>query len=76
MMLIACGAAQADRRAYVWTYEYLTMPQGQAELEYYVTSKVPDTGDFDGNNVWEHYPLASAMRLILGLNWGWNPKEI
>jgi hypothetical protein len=31
----------ADRRSYVWTYEYQTMPKGMWELEYYFTSSVP-----------------------------------
>lgn len=30
----------ADRRSYVWTYEYMTMPKGMWELETYVTSEV------------------------------------
>lgn len=46
--------ARADRRAYVWTYEYMTMPQGEFEIEYYLTLKAPDTGDFDRENTWEH----------------------
>jgi hypothetical protein len=32
----------ADRRSYVWTYEYLTMPKGETELEYYLDFKAPD----------------------------------
>ncbi len=30
----------ADRRFYVWTYQYQTMPQGNTELELYQTSKL------------------------------------
>lgn len=43
----------ADRRSYVWTYEYVTMPKGAAEIEHYLTLKLPD---FDRNNIhtWEH----------------------
>lgn len=51
--LIADGA-RADRRGYVWTYEYMTMPKGESEIEYYLTGKVPDLGDFDRRNTWEH----------------------
>lgn len=29
----------ADRRSYVWTYEYQTMPKGHAEIEYYLTEE-------------------------------------
>ncbi len=32
----------ADRRSYVWTYEYMTMPKGMWELETYVTTEVPN----------------------------------
>lgn len=32
----------ADRRSYVWTYEYHTMPKGMAELEHYLTLKLPN----------------------------------
>ena len=48
------GAARADRRGYVWTYEYMTMPRGEFELEYYLTMKAPDVDDFDNKNTWEH----------------------
>ena len=52
-MFLVCSA-QADRRAYVWTYEYMTMPKGAAEVEYYLTLKAPDWDDFDDKNTWEH----------------------
>lgn len=35
------SSSYADRRSYVWTYEYQTMPKGRWELEYYFTSQVP-----------------------------------
>jgi len=59
LRMLACAgliadAARADRRGYVWTYEYMTMPKGGFELEYYLTAKVPDSGDFDNKNTWEH----------------------
>ncbi|UCD48573.1 MAG: hypothetical protein JSW27_13685 [Phycisphaerales bacterium] len=65
-MLLVCSA-QADRRAYVWTYEYMTMPQGAAELEYYLTLKVPDWDDFDDQNTWEH-----QLELEYGLTDHWD----
>lgn len=40
-VLFSCPAL-ADRRPYVWTYTYQTMPRGQAELEFYTTMKIPD----------------------------------
>lgn len=39
--------ANADCRAYVWTCEYMTMPKGQSEPEYYLTTKIPDLHDYD-----------------------------
>ena len=44
-LLILFGIAPlsyADRRSYVWTYEYQTMPKGMWELEYYFTSLLPN----------------------------------
>jgi len=47
----------ADRRAYVWTYEYVTMPKGASELEYYFTSEVPDNNSSNKNTLkhWLEY---------------------
>ncbi|HDP98186.1 MAG TPA: hypothetical protein ENN22_03255 [bacterium] len=42
----------ADRRSYVWTYEYLTMPKGMAEIEHYLTLKLPDVAEKDIHS-WE-----------------------
>jgi len=44
----------ADRRSYVWTYEYLTMPKGAMEIEYYLTHKVSDWNKYDDKNTWDH----------------------
>jgi hypothetical protein len=52
--VVAVNVAKADRRGYVWTYEYMTMPKGQSELEYYLTAKGPDLHKFDEKNTWEH----------------------
>lgn len=54
LVLFSAGPASADRRGYVWTYEYMTMPKGTSELEYYLTAKVPDLHNYDDNNTWEH----------------------
>jgi hypothetical protein len=32
----------------------MTMPKGEAELEYYLTTKVPDMHNYDDKNTWEH----------------------
>ncbi len=44
----------ADQRSYVWTYEYLTVPRRQAELETYFTLSSLDQGRFTGNTGVEH----------------------
>lgn len=44
----------ADAREYVWTYEYMTMPEGMLEFEYYLTVKVPDA-DESSVNIWNHW---------------------
>jgi len=43
----------ADHRTYVWTYEYLTMPKGELELENYLDYKAPDWGD-KSTSQWTH----------------------
>ncbi len=40
IIVVLCGSASADRRNYVWTYQYMTMPEGQTELEFYQTTKL------------------------------------
>lgn len=30
----------ADRRSYVWTYQYMTLPKGHTEIEFYQTTKI------------------------------------
>lgn len=40
VLLAFFSSALADRRYYVWTYQYQTMPAGNTELELYQTSKL------------------------------------
>lgn len=54
LVLLSVNSAKADRRSYVWTYEYQTMPKGESEVEYYLTHKVPDFHKYDNKNTWEH----------------------
>ncbi len=54
LFLLCSSMAYADRRGYVWTYEYMTMPKGASELEYYLTAKVPDLHKSDDRSTWEH----------------------
>ncbi len=53
MMAFGFMELLADARTYVWTYEYLTMPQGAAEVEYYLTTKVRDTSMREISS-WQH----------------------
>ncbi len=41
--LAAASPAHADRRSYVWSYEYQTKPPGGVDLEHYLTSKTSST---------------------------------
>lgn len=45
-------SAFADRRSYVWTYEYLTMVKGEVELEFYNTVEWKDKSD-SKTNTWK-----------------------
>lgn len=53
--VLAAGPApaKADPRSYVWTYEYITVREGHAELEYYSTTEVADT-DAPETSAWKH----------------------
>ncbi len=44
----------ADKRSYVWTYEYQTMEKGKAEVEIYFTLSSPDLKKIKGNIGSEH----------------------
>src|SRR3989338_6106239 len=44
----------ADRRSYVWTYEYQTMPKGHAEIEYYLTEEQKNI-EKAKPNTWKHW---------------------
>jgi len=57
MGLAVHGQAFADRRSYVWTYEYVTMPKGMWELENYVTTEVPDMSKSNINTIKEWVEL-------------------
>ncbi len=45
--------AYGDWRGYVWTYEYMTMSKGMTEIEYYLTTIVPETKP--NVNTWKHW---------------------
>lgn len=51
-ILIMSGDSYADRRSYVWTYEYQTMPKGWLEAEFYLTEEQADL-DKAKPNIWK-----------------------
>lgn len=53
-LLFGLNYASADERSYVWTYEYMTLPAGEAELEYYFTISAPDRSNLKTNVTTEH----------------------
>ena len=64
--------AKADPRSYVWTYEYMTVREGHAELEYYSTTEVADT-DAPETSSWKHqveleYGLTSKTDIAMYQN--------
>jgi hypothetical protein len=64
--LMFASTAHADRRSYVWTYEYQTKPPGGVELEHYLTSKTSDFEAVD-KTTWEH-----RVELEIGLTERWD----
>ena len=46
--------AHADRRSYVWTYEYQSMPKGRAEIEYYLTEEQKNI-EKSKPSTWKHW---------------------
>ncbi len=46
--------AHSDMRSYLWTYEYMIMEPGQAELEHYLTLKAPNWHNIKGQTIVEH----------------------
>lgn len=51
LVLSMAQNSYADRRSYVWTYEYMTMLKGRWELESYVTTEVPNMRKSNINTV-------------------------
>lgn len=54
IFMMAARGAYADRRAYVWTYEYQTMPRGHGEVEYYLTEEQKNI-EKAKPNTWKHW---------------------
>ena len=51
---VVASSAHADRRKYVWTYAYGTVPQGESELELYQTTKVSELNTWEFRAELEH----------------------
>lgn len=48
IITLSANKAMADQRSYVWTYQYLIMDPGKAELEQYTTFSSSDFEDYKG----------------------------
>lgn len=47
LVAVIASSAHADRRSYVWTYQYMTMPEGETEIEFYQTTKLKATDEWE-----------------------------
>ena len=53
----------ADQRYFVWTYEYKTVSQGEAEFEHYYTTSYPNSNDLSERTITNH-----QLELEIGMN--------
>ena len=53
-LLLAAPAIHADRRKFVWSYQYGTLAPGTAELEFYQTTKLDDRDSWEYRIEVEH----------------------
>lgn len=76
-ILAAPRYSYADRRSYVWTYEYMTMPKGMWELEGYVTTEIPDMNKSNLNTVKPQIELEYGVtdRLDISMYQMWKIKN-
>ncbi len=68
-LVVILGITQdsfADKRSYVWTYEYMTMPKGMWEVEYYATTEVPNINRSNINT------LKQWLELEYGITDNWD----
>lgn len=54
MSISIISFAKADKRSYVWTYEYMTLAKGEKEIEHYLTLSSPKLNKMSGNTKSEH----------------------
>ena len=53
----------ADQRHFVWTYEYKTVSQGEAEFEHYYTTIYPNSSELSENLIINH-----QFEIEIGMN--------
>lgn len=63
LILLLPISALADMRSYVWTYEYMIMEPGKAEIEHYLTFSAPKTNEIRGNTSVQH-----RLEIEVGMN--------
>src|SRR3989338_9599116 len=80
MTLMTARNSFADRRSYVWTYEYMTMPKGMWEVEYYLTSEVPDINRSNINTLKQwlelEYGISDHCDVALYQMWKFKNKRL
>ncbi len=73
LVFVISQNAYADRRSYVWTYEYMTMPKGMLEVETYITFAIPKLEDSDNNTIKPQvefeYGVTDRFDVALYQNW-------
>lgn len=78
LVLTAAGDSYADRRSYVWTYEYMTMLEKRWELETYVTAEVPDSSKSNINSIKPQleleYGITDRWDIAMYQMWKFNNK--
>ena len=62
-LVLLTNIVRADKRSYVWTYEYKTMEAGEVELEHYLTLSTPLSDSFKGVTTTDH-----NIELEIGMN--------
>lgn len=63
VLLFIFSTIKADKRSYVWTYEYKTMEAGEVEFEHYLTLSTPLSDSFKGVTTTDH-----NIELEIGMN--------
>lgn len=73
------SSSYADRRSYVWTYEYMTMPRGMWEVEYYLTTEVPNINRSNINTLKQwlelEYGITDNWDVAMYQMWKFNNKR-